>query len=308
MREPADLAATSGDLSNPSHESLAASDDPSTTPGCRPSATRARSSAQPTGSASDTVARQSADTTQIPHLLALADLLLWIAQFLAPPRRGRHVVAAPRSTETDLQELLRHAGLAAEGWTAPLLSHMEGLLGSSELELEKARLFDADVLCPADECSYVRRDKGVILADIVGFQRAFGFQLSEEASERADHISAELELAALLLVMWVRAKDEEAAGITREAWVKFASDHLGEWLPDFTVRLARTTQARELVELARLLECVWMTTILSMGMDAEIFLRAGDQPHATPPPSATGSNDLDLDTPYECGMIPDPVP
>lgn len=252
----------------------------------------------------------SVDATQVPHLLALADLLLWIAQFLSPPRRGRRVAVVSRSTEADLRELLRLAGLADQGWTARQLMRMERLLGSNLFMMEKSRLFDANVICPADECSYVRRDKGTILADIVGFHRAFGFQLSAEASERADHVSAELELAAMLLVMRVRAGNEDGARVAWEAWILFASDHLGEWLPDFTVRLTQTTLSRELIELAQLLEAVWMSSILAMGMTADRFDGVGGR--RTPEASiATGSDspcfDRDLDTPYECGMAPDPA-
>ena len=47
---------------------------------------------------------------------------------------------------------------------------------------EHNRLFEGGVTCPPNETAYVRRDKGVILADINGFYRAFGFEPAEDAA------------------------------------------------------------------------------------------------------------------------------
>ena len=235
--------------------------------------------------------------------LALADLMLWISELLAPPRRDCETPAVSRSSASDLDELLQHARLSDQGWSSARLLPIDALLGTPRLAVEKSRLFDGDVICPADECSYVRRDKGVLLADIAGFQRAFGFRLSEFSTEKADHISAELALAALLLVMEVRARSPETAAVTRDAWIEFASDHLGEWLLDFAMRLAATTRLPELAELAELLECVWQTALATMGATplAGALRRDGEE---------SGGEDQfapeDSGTPYECGMIPDP--
>lgn len=258
------------------------------------------------------------------RLLALADLMLWIAELLAPPRRDGEASAASRSSAADLNALLQHARLAGQGWTAARLLPIEALLGTTVLAEEKSRLFDGDVVCPADECSYVRRDKGALLADINAFQRAFGLKLAEVSSERADHIAAELSLAALLLVMEVRATSREAAEVTRHAWIEFASEHLGEWLPDFAMRLASTTRLRELGDLAELLECVWHTALVVMGASQEgasrkdvvvpgdgrrTFPRDGESSRALRGEvscSVPRRGESDTGTPYECGMVPDP--
>lgn len=235
--------------------------------------------------------------------LALADLMLWISDLLAPPRRDGEEPVVSRSSASDLDELLRHTRLSDQGWTSAQLLPIDALLGTPRLAEEKSRLFDGEVICPADECSYVRRDKGALLADIAGFQRAFGFRLAQSASERADHISAELALAALLLVMEVRARSPEAAAVTHDAWIEFASDHLGEWLPDFAMRLAATTRLPELVALADLLQCVWQTALVSMG--APPMVGAPRHDNAGPNEEDPLARD-DSGTPYECGMVPDP--
>lgn len=71
--------------------------------------------------------------------------------------------------------------------------------------------------------------KANILADIMGFYRAFGV---EPTNDRADHISAELEFMHLLTVKEMYAFDKgehENASICRQARESFFREHLGWW-------------------------------------------------------------------------------
>jgi TorA maturation chaperone TorD len=69
--------------------------------------------------------------------------------------------------------------------------------------------------------------KAHVLADIMGFYRAFGV---EPLRDRADSIDAELEFMHLLLLKEhhaMRGNDKEKAEICREAQEKFFGEHLG---------------------------------------------------------------------------------
>jgi TorA maturation chaperone TorD len=72
------------------------------------------------------------------------------------------------------------------------------------------------------------------LADIAGFYRAFGVEVSP-GSERADHITTELEFMHLLAVKESIALQEEGEGehaeVCRGASRAFLRDHLGRWAP-----------------------------------------------------------------------------
>jgi len=69
------------------------------------------------------------------------------------------------------------------------------------------------------------------MADIAGFYRAFGFEVS---GERPDHIVPELEFLALVLVKEayaLMAGQVEGAEICATARRRFIAEHLGRWLP-----------------------------------------------------------------------------
>lgn len=75
------------------------------------------------------------------------------------------------------------------------------------------------------------------LADIAGFYRAWGLDLSEQAKERVDHIWVELEFMSYLAFKEAYAAqkgDEEHLSLCRESQTKFLGDHLARWVPAFT--------------------------------------------------------------------------
>lgn len=74
------------------------------------------------------------------------------------------------------------------------------------------------------------------LADIVGFYRAFGLDISSELHDRPDHICVELEFMAMLYIKEAYAWDMDSTQnieISMDARKKFLNDHIGIWMPSF---------------------------------------------------------------------------
>ena len=223
-------------------------------------------------------------------LLAQADLLLLLAQIFAPPSAKMPVM---QDIETlALEELLQKTGSSDPGHLREVFQQLRQLSKTTNIETwmgEYNRLFETNVACPINETGFIRRDKGVILADIAGFYKAFGFELSEAATEKADHLTGELEFFAMLLVMLAQAQDEEAQRTTYNALSAFSADHIGDWLPTFCERLTETTNLRFYQRLAELLQGVWSEVVTINGLPI-------------PSGEITGLPE-DSGTPYECGMV-----
>ncbi|MEN8218911.1 MAG: molecular chaperone TorD family protein [Pseudomonadota bacterium] len=191
---------------------------------------------------------------EIEHLalLAQADLLFLIAQMFAPPSaemRKMLEIEVP-----DLNKLLHNSGIPESDNLAETYQQIRQQAQSLNLDVwaaEYNRLFESKIACPINESGFIRRDKGIILAEIAGFYRAFG----RNASEKVDHLTAELEFVAMLLVMLAQAQ-----GVTRtthDALGSFSFDHLGEWLPTFCERLTETSTLPIYQQMAKLLLSAW---------------------------------------------------
>lgn len=80
------------------------------------------------------------------------------------------------------------------------------------------------------------------LADIQGFYKAFGLEISDIEKERCDHISVELEFMHFLLYKQAYAAEnhgDEKVQICVDAQKKFLKEHVGKWVPLFAVLFAR---------------------------------------------------------------------
>ncbi|OQZ00560.1 MAG: hypothetical protein B6D35_06180 [Candidatus Brocadia sp. UTAMX2] len=80
------------------------------------------------------------------------------------------------------------------------------------------------------------------LGDIQGFYRAFGLDTSEIEKERCDHVSVELEFMHFLLYKQAYAMEnhgDEKTQICVDAQKKFLKEHIGKWVPLFSVLFAR---------------------------------------------------------------------
>lgn len=229
-------------------------------------------------------------------LLAQADLLLGLARAFGPPGP-----AATRAV-ADLAGVAEPLTEAAGGPDPPALADALRLAAWSVADAEPAalareyeRLFSCGVACPIHEAGFVRRDKGHILGDVAGFYRAFGVQLREGSAERPDHLVAELEFLALLLVMLARAEGEPAE-VTRAAARAFGEDHLGEWLPGFAMHLAVTTREPAYAHLAHALAGAWTAVAATLGLD--------EAPRRLPTAgtgAGTGAG-AEAGEPFECGL------
>lgn len=228
-----------------------------------------------------------------PERLAQSDLLLALARAFAEPRPS--LLVDLREVAAVADALAAAAGArepAALGASLRAAATEAAAAGFEALSAEHHRLFSCGVVCPLHETGFVRRDKGNVLGDIAGFYRAFGLTLREEQHERLDHLSAELEFLALLLLMLARAEDEgleEQAQVTRAAARAFAEDHLGEWLPGFARRLTETTRAPAYAHLADALAHAWESLAPTLGVEEP---RGRPLPVVSPEPG----------DPYECGM------
>lgn len=80
------------------------------------------------------------------------------------------------------------------------------------------------------------------LADIAGFYRAWGLEVSPDAKERLDHVSIELEFMGYLAFKEAHAIETgsaDKAALCREAQGMFLGEHLGRWTAAFSGLLAK---------------------------------------------------------------------
>lgn len=104
--------------------------------------------------------------------------------------------------------------------------------------------FTAAKECPMYETLYGNEDISQLtqslqtLADIGGFYRAFGLQLSENVKERYDHLGMELEFMHVLTYKEAYALEnhgDEQLKTCADAEKKFLKSHLARWVPLFTM-------------------------------------------------------------------------
>ena len=172
--------------------------------------------------------------TEVVGLLQDAAVLRLAAGAFAYPDAERRVAIDRAFTEIAAAQAGR---LATAAWASPLLlAHARWKEAGVAIESEYIRLFLGSAPCPLHETAYGdgRRMGGrvVELADIAGFYRAFGFALSETTRDLPDHLSAELEFAAALLLKEAYALAEgldEERDVTRQAGADFLLAHLGRW-------------------------------------------------------------------------------
>lgn len=228
------------------------------------------------------------------QLLAQSDLLLLLIEPL-DPRSDRALQPPP--TRRELDDLLANAGLPLDGPASAATRRLvEAIIATPRQDLvdEYHRLFEGAVLCSINETAYIRRDKGVILADICGFYQAFGVSVRQESGEKADHFTGEAEFIAMLLVMLSAARlagDVSREEVTSKAIRDFVDDHWGQWLLSMCERLRATAALELYAALADAIEEVWKAL-------------AGLHGLPTPAPADGEPPAVDTGSPYECSLAP----
>ena len=115
-----------------------------------------------------------------------------------------------------------------------------------DLQGEYNTLFATALKAPSWETAYEidkTSRRAVELADIEGFYRAFGVNLS--APIEPDSLVAELEFLSVLLQKQLYARNEgntEGVEICQDASRKFLTDHLGRWYEVFLRRLEEASE------------------------------------------------------------------
>lgn len=112
--------------------------------------------------------------------------------------------------------------------------------------------------CPLYETPYVAAEifqQAQHLADIAGFYRAFGLEAAEDAGERVDHISLELEFMGALAYREAYALAHHGpaeVALLQEAQRAFLRDHLARWVPLLARQVGRRAEGfyRHLADLA----------------------------------------------------------
>lgn len=182
------------------------------------------------------VTARNDDPTRTELLALLQDaavMRLAACAFTYPDTERRETIASGFAEIAKAQE----GRLATEEWAPQFLrAHAKWKLTDGAIESDYIRLFLGSAPCPLHESAYGdgRRMGGrvVELADVAGFYRAFGFALSPLNRDLPDHIAAELEFAAALLLKEGYALAEgmpEERDITRQAAADFFLVHLGRW-------------------------------------------------------------------------------
>ncbi|MCK5662814.1 MAG: molecular chaperone TorD family protein [Thiotrichaceae bacterium] len=181
-------------------------------------------------------------------LLAQADLLFLIAQLFAPPTA--HLQEMLKIEIPDIKELLESSNLPEN--LAEIYQQFRQQTQSLNFEnwaTEYKLLFEK---CPIHESDFIACDKGVLLADIAELHREFGFKLSGKT--QVDHLNAELEFVAMLLVKQTHSAHNAS----------FDSAHLGKWLPTFCKRLTETSTLPIYQHLAQLLLGTWTAIFIEV--------------------------------------------
>jgi len=208
--------------------------------------------------------RPRADALYDPAILTARQVLYrYLSLAFSDPRSGCWTSLA----NPDLQECVNMAATLIRSEPAarapelgpgerPLESLDPGRIFSSipsaaaELNSEYERVFGLLVSgsAPPYETEYVDGkftfQRSQQLAEIAGFYRAFGLEVSDESPDRQDHVALELEFMAVLIGLESRAArhggtDCARANICRDGQQRFLENHLIWWVPAFARLLER---------------------------------------------------------------------
>ncbi|MCL4747521.1 MAG: molecular chaperone TorD family protein [Burkholderiaceae bacterium] len=127
--------------------------------------------------------------------------------------------------------------------------------------------------CPPYEAEYGQAhifQKTHTLADVAGFYRAFGLDLSADCHERVDHAAVELEFMHFLCLKEAYAlaneHPAERLSLCRDAQSKFLREHVCRWSFGFARRLSAKAGDTVYRELGQLLAVFLETELRALGL------------------------------------------
>ena len=189
------------------------------------------------------------------RLLERAFLYRFFSLALSYPTE--EILSALISSFGDLERCLSSLNLNHD--LRALAEEITGALNNpTEIQGEYVALFETDPKAPIRETSYELDKAGrrsAEMADLLGFYRAFGLDLSEGVEP--DSIVTELEFMSYLLQKLYhlkKAEDEEGIRITSEAVEKFLGGHLGRWYEVFCQSVIESGASRMYSRLSHLLK------------------------------------------------------
>lgn len=229
-----------------------------------------------------------ADKLELAPLLARRELWRLVSVAFADPyqREQMEILRDPTLRERAIKAALLLAqeqavaelGLGEEDPRRLVVPDFFAALDIAETTLEEThrQLFGLTAIspcCPPCEIEYEPNPdicyRAQRLADIGGFYRAFGLQVSPRAAERLDHVTIEAEFLYVLLAKEaaaLAASHHEGAAVCREARRKFFQEHLGWWLPAFAHLVSRLAPVGYYRELARLTAALSAVERVSLGL------------------------------------------
>ncbi|NOX60077.1 MAG: molecular chaperone TorD family protein [Planctomycetes bacterium] len=156
-------------------------------------------------------------------------------QTMTEPKRWEQWPQVLGSADTQIADSLRHLRCSIHDLEESSVGALQ------ELQQNYDSIFGHSVRgrCPAFEMEYGRNEilrQASDLADLAGFYKAFGLEMTSDANGRPDHIAAECEFMSVLCTKEAHASaqgDEENAVICNDAQRTFLRDHLARWLPAF---------------------------------------------------------------------------
>lgn len=152
-----------------------------------------------------------------------------------------------------------------------------------------------------------------ILADIAGFYRAFGLDVSDDRRDRVDALATELEYLGFLGLrhrQWAAADDGEAVTVATDATASFLEDHLGRWVGRFVEDTLDGAEHPLYRQLARALEAIVDAECDRVGADPTPYAAVPTAPLASIAglEGATGREDLTCGATSPMGATTPPDP
>ncbi len=169
--------------------------------------------------------------------------------------------------------------LGRTGKAADCMARCEASLDATTIEALRDAHFECfghaiSKDCPPYEteygCAHVFQ-KTQALADIGGFYRAFGLELSSDFRDRPDHVAAELEFMEFLCLKeahgLVKEHDQAKIALCRQAQREFLDGHLGRWVFGFVRRVKQKAPGNLYAALAELLGDFLAAELRSMELE-----------------------------------------